>query len=87
MKCLTTLALCVIVTGCVQVGPKTLPVQECPKLTVPECPKPAIRACATYELPGIAETVTIKIRGNVIEADAGGEQLIRNYARAQSLLR
>jgi hypothetical protein len=71
----------------VQVGPKSLPVQECPKLTVPECPKPAIRACATYELPGIAETVTIKIRGNVIEADAGGEQLIRNYARAQSLLR
>lgn len=87
MKCLTALALCVTLIGCVQVGPKTLPVQECPKLTVPQCPKPAIKSCATYELPGIAETVTIKIRGNVIEADAGGEQLIRNYARAQSLLR
>lgn len=87
MKCLTVLILCGTLLGCVQVGPKTLPVQECPKLTVPSCPKVEPKSCSHYELPGIPQTVTIKIRGDVVEADAGGEQLIRNYSRAQQLLR
>lgn len=83
-------AAAVLVAGCVQVGPKNLPVTSpCPKLAVPppqQCPKITSQQCPRYALPAIADTVTIKIRGTVVEADAGGEQLIREYAHAQKLL-
>ena len=86
MKNLTFLLACVILQGCVQVGPKTLPVGECPKLTVPQCP--TLVAPKEVNMPGIPEVVTMKIRGDVIvECDAGCESLIRNYAKAQELLR
>ena len=68
-------------------------VQVAPNLKLPEkapCPKVEPVACPTipqYKLPPIANEVTIKIRGNSVEADAGGEQLIREYSKAQRLLR
>lgn len=87
MTRITTLAFSLLMVGCVQVGPKTMPVSECPKLTVPQCPKcPSLSAGNTAQLPAIDETVTIKIRGNQVEADQGGEKLLRYYVYAQKLL-
>lgn len=96
MNGLTKGVACVILTAsmsaCVQVGPKSLPAVQtaCPKLTAPpapQCPKLTVESCNRYDLPPIGNTVTIRIRDNVVEADAGGELLIREYARAQRLLR
>jgi len=82
---LTMLTLCVIMlSACVQVAPNLkLPEKvSCPKVEPVTCP-----TIPQHKLPPIANEVTIKIRGNQVEADAGGELLIREYAKAQQLLR
>lgn len=87
MKRLTFLLGCVILVGCVQVGPKNVPT-NCPKLTVPPTPQCPKLETVQMDMPGIPEVVTMKIKGDVIvECDAGCEVLIRNYAKAQQLLR
>ena len=82
---LTILTICVMMlSACVQVAPNLKLPEKVP------CPKVEPVACPTipqYKLPPIANEVTIKIRGNSVEADAGGEQLIREYSKAQRLLR
>lgn len=85
MKVLTMIAGCTILYGCVQVGPKDIPINDCPKLSVPECPK--TECPKSVELPPLDNQIHIKIDGNKIEADAGGEKLIRNYVYARELLR
>jgi hypothetical protein len=85
MSVLTFLLGCSILCGCVQVGPKDIPINNCPKLSVPECPK--TECPKSVELPPLDNQIHIKIDGNKIEADAGGEKLIRNYVYARELLR
>jgi hypothetical protein len=69
----------------VQVGPKDIPINNCPKLSVPECPK--TECPKSVELPPLDNQIHIKIDEKKIEADAGGEKLIRNYVYARELLR
>lgn len=84
-----TLVFNLLLAGCVQVGPKDLPVADCPKLSVPECPKcPTLSSSVktSTPLPAIDQTVTIKIRGDQVEADPGGERLLRYYVYARKVL-
>lgn len=87
MKVLTIIAGCTILYGCVQVGPKDIPVNNCPKLSVPECPKAECPKSISIELPPLEQQVNIKIDGDKVEVDQGGEKLIRNYVYARELLR
>lgn len=108
MKTILSLAFSALLTACVQVGPKDIPINDCPKLRVPECPqcptcpkltvpqcpsddvvaiKEDKKECPTVNIPPIDQTVTIKIRGNTVEADEGGAKLLRYYVYAQKLLR
>lgn len=88
----TAATINLLLAGCIQVGPKEVPVSECPKLKVPECPKcPTLAAPVPQKpiaatMPAIDQTVTIKIRGDNVEADAGGEKLLRAYVQARKLL-
>jgi len=77
------LLVAVLFSGCVQVGPKNFPVAP------PASAKPVVCAPAPkLAMPGIPEVVTMKIRGDVVEqCDPGCEQVIRQYAAAQKLLR
>lgn len=69
--------LALFLTGCVQVAPN---------LKLPEVKQPE-KQCAKLDMPPIADQVHITIEGNSIKADAGGELLIRNYVKAQKLLK
>ena len=74
-----------LLVGCIQVGPKSVPVSapvSCPEWKPVQCP-----VLPKYAMPGIPQTVTIKIRGDKVESDAGGDAMIRAYALAQKLLR
>lgn len=80
------------VSGCVSapVAPnlKWPEPKECPKVEpaktesssmVPSCPK--------VDMPSIPKQVFLKIEGNDVEADAGGELLLRAYVRARKALK
>lgn len=53
--------------------------KECPKVEMPSCPK--------LSLPAIPQKVYLKIDGNKVEADAGGELLLRAYVDARRTLK
>ena len=53
--------------------------KECPKVEVPSCPKVA--------MPAIPSKVYLKIDGNKVEADAGGELLLRAYVAARQTMK
>lgn len=45
------------------------------------------KPCPRLELPPIPQDVVIDIKGDQVTANAGGEQLLRGYVSARSLLR
>ena len=49
-------------------------------------PEPA-KECPRLEMPPIAETCTVYIRGDKIATDVCGDVLVRGYVRARSLLK
>lgn len=52
-------------------APVTIPADSCPKLSMPPVPQQA----------------NLKIDGDKVEADDGGDMLLRGYVRARGLLR
>jgi hypothetical protein len=85
MKQMMLIVLFSLLVGCIQVGPKSVPVSApvpCPELKPVQCP-----VLPKYAMPGIPQVVTIKIRGDKVESDAGGDAMIRAYALAQKRLR
>jgi hypothetical protein len=54
-----------------------------PNLKLPE---PA-KECPKLALPSVPNEVHLTIKGDQIEADAGGALLLRGYVRARSLLK
>jgi hypothetical protein len=77
-----------ILSGCVYA-----PVPDLPDLSVPACPevKPTVirEACPVPSMPDpIPRTLYLDIKdGKVIKADAGGEQLIRQYAATRKAIK
>ena len=74
--CLTTIHVC---NGCV-VFPD---MPALPPVRAVDCP-PEIRLDMP---PAIPKTVRIIIDGDTVEADEGGEQLLRNYAATRKLIK
>lgn len=67
------LILALYLPGCVSapVSIPPLPAQSCPKL----------------DMPPVPQKVSLKIDGDKLEADEGGDMLLRGYVRARGLLR
>lgn len=65
-----------LLTGCVNA-----PVA--PGLKLPE----ASKECPRLVMPPVPQKVYLKIDGEKIEEDDGGDMLLRGYVRARSLLR
>lgn len=67
------LILALYLPGCVNtpVNLPSAPAKSCPKLAMPPVP----------------QTAHLKIDGDKVEADDGGDMLLRGYVRARSLLR
>lgn len=85
MKSLAFL-ISLVLSGCVSVAPNLKLPEKVPCPTEQPPPTPPA-PCPKLKMPPVAQQVYIKIDGNKIEADAGGEELIRYYVKAQSLLR
>ena len=49
-------------------------------------PEPA-KECPKLVMPPIPEDVELNIKGDKVTANAGGDLLVRGYARARSLLK
>lgn len=67
------MVLALYLPGCVSapVNIPPIPAEPCPKLSMPPVP----------------QTVNLKIDGDKVEADDGGDMLLRGYVRARGLLR
>lgn len=52
-----------------------------PNLKLPE------QSCSKLDMPAVPQKVFLKIDGDKIEADDGGDMLFRGYVRARYLLR
>jgi hypothetical protein len=72
------LILSLFFTGCVNA-----PVA--PNLKLPEAPP--VKECPRLKMPAVPDQVHLVIEGDMIEADEGGDTLLRGYVRARSLLK
>lgn len=72
--------MAVLVTGCVRHDIRAPQIDQA--LTAMQA-----KPCPTLNLPPIPQDVVIDIKGDQVTANAGGEQLLRGYVSARSLLR
>lgn len=72
------LILSLFLTGCINA-----PVA--PNLKLPEAPP--VKECPRLKMPAVPDQVHLVIEGDMIEADEGGDMLLRGYVRARSLLK
>lgn len=70
------LAPLVMLTGCI-----SAPVA--PNLKLPE----PVQECPTLVLPAVPQKVFLRIEGDKILSDDGGDMILRGYVRSRSLLR
>jgi hypothetical protein len=87
----------ILLMGCVEVAPnlklpEPLPcpkpqVQAAPVVSTASCPPIVVPQCPKLDMPPISEQVNITIQGDTVKVDKGGEELIRNYVKAQMLLK
>jgi hypothetical protein len=52
-----------------------------PGLKIPD------KECPTLRMPAIPQKVNLKIDGDKVQADDGGDMVLRGYVRARSLLK
>jgi hypothetical protein len=50
-------------------------------------PPPPAASCPKLSMPPVPQKVSLRIDGDKLEADDGGDMLLRGYVRARSLLR
>lgn len=72
------LILSLFLTGCINA-----PVA--PNLKLPEAPP--VKECPRLKMPAVPDQVHLVIEGDMIEADEGGDTLLRGYVRARSVLK
>lgn len=74
-----------IFIGCVIVAVLT---QGCaPKLADISVSQPQARSCPTLAMPPVPDDVVLDISGDKVNANQGGEVILRGYVHARSLLR
>ena len=81
-KLLLILSMTISIISC---SPALVNLPDCPKQEIPQCPE--VVSYPALDMPPIPRVIHCTIEPNLVKADKGCEELIRNYAAARKVIK